>query len=56
MKAKVIVAFGTYQVGNIFEPPGLLFDELKRRQWVEEYKEPVEKLTGKKHRSNKKPK
>jgi hypothetical protein len=35
MKARVVIAFGNFVVGNVFDPPAMLFDDLKRRQWVE---------------------
>lgn len=35
MKCKVIVAFGTYRVGDIIEPTGVYRDSLKARKLIE---------------------
>lgn len=35
MKCKVILAFGTYRVGDIIEPSGLYRDELKSRGFIQ---------------------
>ena len=43
MKFRVILAFETYQVGNIIEPTGLWRDELLRMRYIEPVVEkPVE--------------
>jgi hypothetical protein len=41
-KARIILAYGWYQVGDIIEPSGLLFDYLRAYGFVEPYEEPVE--------------